>query len=136
MSTVPGLRCLLEASSEPKHEFHSPFWGDRGRAPIVFQQDGATCHTSISTRRFLAQNRVNVLPEWLANSPDMNPVENCWSWLARRLVGQSFATEEALEQAIRNEWRQRGPSLIHNLYASLASSQGWSNKAKACNTSY
>ena len=85
---------------------------DRGRTPIIFMQDGASCHTSISTRKFLAENRVKVLQNWPANSPDLNPVENCWSWLARRLVGQKFETEAALEEAIRKEWEQRQPTLI------------------------
>lgn len=110
--------------------------GDRGRTPIVFQQDGATSHTSIATRAFLAQNHVDVLPDWPPNSPDLNPVEHCWSWLARRLIGQSFATEEALEAAIRAEWDQRPPDLLHNLFASMTDRLEAVIKAKGAHTRF
>ena len=70
----------------------------------VFQQDGASSHTSASTRAFLASKGVNVLPEWPANSPDLNPVEHCWAWLASQLVGQAFGSEDELEAAIRAAW--------------------------------
>ena len=89
------------------------------RNPIVFQQDGASCHTSRSTERFLANHRVDVLQNWPANSPDLNPVEHCWSWLARKLVGQKFDTEDALEKAVRDAWATRPPTLIPHLYASM-----------------
>ena len=84
--------------------------------PAVFQQDGASSHTSRSTQAFLAAQRVNVLPNWPANSPDLNLVEHCWTWIAKQLVGQSFTTEAALEDAIVAAWASRPPTLIPNLY--------------------
>ena len=87
--------------------------------PIVFQQDRAPSHTSRSTQDFLAAHRVNVLPDWPANSPDLNLVENCWSWIAKQLVGQSFSSEEALEEAIREAWDARPATMIPNLYNSM-----------------
>ncbi len=94
--------------------------GGRLRGPqIVFMQDGASCHRSASTTRFLSRHNVQVLPEWPPNSPDCNPVEHCWAWLAKRLVGKSFLTEDALEQAIRQEWELRPANFIQNLYGSM-----------------
>ena len=93
---------------------------DRLRGPpIVFQQDGASSHRSASTLRFLRQRRVSLLPDWPANSPDCNPVEHCWAWIARRLVGKSFGTEDELEAAIRQEWDLKPPTLIPNLVGSM-----------------
>jgi hypothetical protein len=49
----------------------------RGHPDIIFQQDGAPCHTSsYSTWWFLTHN-VSIL-DWVAQSPDLNPIENLW----------------------------------------------------------
>ena len=87
--------------------------------PIIFMQDGASSHRSASTLAFLQRRRVNILPEWPANSPDCNPVEHCWAWIARRLVGKSFSTEDELEAAIRQEWDLKPSTLIPNLFGSM-----------------
>ena len=98
---------------------HNPGGQGQARPPIVFQQDGAPSHTSRSTLSFLAAQRVQVLPNWPANSPDLNLVENCWAWISRQLIGQIFTTEDALESAIRAAWDHRPPTLIPNLYNSM-----------------
>ena len=87
--------------------------------PITFMQDGASCHTSVSTPRFLTRNRINVLQDWPANSPDCNPVEHCRAWIARRLAGRAFLGEDDLEAAIRQEWEGRPPTLIPSLQGSM-----------------
>ena len=51
----------------------------RAASPIVFQQDGAPSHTSVSTQRFMRLHRVSVLPDWPPNSPDLNRVEYRWA---------------------------------------------------------
>jgi transposase len=79
-------------------------------------QDGASSHSSRSTLRFLRQNAIRVLPDWPPNSPDVNPVEHCWAWLARRMVGRSFLTEAQLEAALRQEWEARPPTIIPSLF--------------------
>lgn len=104
----PALNFIRSRSSRSRRD-----------SPIVFMQDGASCHTSGSTLQFLATHRVQLLQDWPANSPDCNPVEHCWAWLSNRLVGRSFLTEDDLEAAIRQEWEQRPPTLLPNLYASM-----------------
>ena len=85
----------------------------------VFQQDGASSHTSASTRAYLAAKGVNELPDWPANSPDLNPVEHCWAWLANQLVGESFRSEDELEAAIRAAWARKPPGFIPKLFGSM-----------------
>lgn len=85
----------------------------------VFQQDGASSHTSVSTRAFLASKGVNVLADWPALSPDLNPVEHCWAYLARELVGESFSSEDELEAAIRAAWARKPPNFIPKLFGSM-----------------
>ena len=89
------------------------------RNPIVYQHNGASSHTSLATQRYLRNHRVKILPNWPPNSPDLNPVEHCWAWLAKKSVGQKFDTEDGLEKAIRDAWDTRPASLIPNLFGSM-----------------
>lgn len=60
-----------------------------------FQQDGARCHTSRATLKFLEDNNIPVLP-WTANSPDMNPIEHVWALLKKRVYGIGAETKDEL----------------------------------------
>lgn len=87
--------------------------------PIVYMQDGAPSHTSNSTTTFLRDNQVCCLVNWPPNSPDLNPVEHCWSFIARQLVGKRFSNATELEANIRAVWDNRPPTLVPNLYGSM-----------------
>lgn len=106
------------------------------RDSIVYMQDGASCHTSRSTEAYLQAHRVNVLAPWPANSPDLNPVEHCWSWLAGRLVGQRFTNSDQLWDALQREWDQRPQTLIPKLYGSMVRRMTAVQLAKGGNTKY
>jgi hypothetical protein len=93
--------------------------GQRGGGPYVYMQDGAPCHTSRSTMAFLAAHRVTMLPNWPPNSPDLNPVEHCWSWISRQLIGQQFRTDDELEAAVRLAWAAKPANFIPSLYGSM-----------------
>ena len=43
----------------------------------VFMHDSAPCYKAKKVTRFLEQQQINVL-EWPGNSPDLNPIKNCW----------------------------------------------------------
>lgn len=103
----------------PNLGFIRPLGPLRASNTIIFQQDGASSHTSRSTQRFLRARRVTVLPNWPANSPDLNPVEHCWAWIAKKLVGESFDSKEALEAGVRKVWDERPPTLLPSLYGSM-----------------
>ena len=53
---------------------------DPDRNIFTFMQDGAPCHTAKIINEFFTKEKILVLP-WPGNSPDMNPLENCWSRL-------------------------------------------------------
>ncbi len=53
-------------------------------ADFIFQQDLAPAHTAKSTKSWLNDHGVGVL-DWPANLPDLNPIENLWSIVKRKM---------------------------------------------------
>jgi hypothetical protein len=45
---------------------------------IRFLEDGAPCQTSKPIKAFLAEQPFQVT-DWPGNSPDLNPIDNCWN---------------------------------------------------------
>lgn len=101
----------------------------------VFQQDGAPSHVSVSTRNFLRAHRVTVLP-WPPQSPDLNPVENCWAYISRQLVGRCFPTADSLWGAIQEVWQARPANLVPALYSSIPDRISAVLKAQGGHTQY
>lgn len=91
----------------------------------IFQQDNASIHVSRHSKAWFEDKGITVL-EWPACSPDLNPVENLWAILARRVYGSSsekrtFLTVGELKQKINEEWLKIGSNLIQTLVESMGS---------------
>ena len=52
--------------------------GDDG-SPMLYQDDGASCHDCALVMDFCAAKGIN-RPYWPPRSPDMNPIEYVWGW--------------------------------------------------------
>ena len=82
--------------------------------------DNAPIHRSISTKNWLEDNEVNTL-KWPALSPDLNPIENLWGWLTRRVYsqGRQFSSQTELKSAILQCWSEVPNELLINLITSM-----------------
>jgi transposase len=86
----------------------------------IFQQDNASIHSSAETKNWLASKKIELL-DWPANSPDLNPMENLWGILARRVYKNNtqYNTVEALREAVEREWKSIENDILHNLVDSM-----------------
>jgi len=83
---------------------------------FVFQDDNAPCHRARAVQDFLEREDINHL-EWPAVSPDMNPIENLWAELSRRLmlrIDQPTTVAE-LTAALHEEWAAIPAELLRTL---------------------
>ncbi len=55
-----------------------------GDADFIFQQDLAPAHTAKGTKSWFNDHGFTVL-DWPANSPDLNPIENLWCIVKRKM---------------------------------------------------
>ena len=92
------------------------FWVDVSE--WIFQQDNAPCHTAKSVKNWLKDSKIKVL-NWPARSPDLNPIENIWSIIDRRLTNQNIENLEALKVAGKHEFENISPEICKNLFNSL-----------------
>lgn len=86
----------------------------------VFQQDGASIHTSRSTKTWFMQNNITLL-DWPALSPDLNPMENIWGILSRKIYenGKQYTCVNDLKTAIDKAWYEISPSVMQCLINSM-----------------
>lgn len=84
-----------------------------------FQQDGAKCHTSRSTRNWYDEHEIEILDPWPANSPDLNIIENLWHTLKERVYRRTFKNEQGLFRIVKDEWEKVEMEEIHNLVLSM-----------------
>ncbi|GBM85415.1 Transposable element Tc3 transposase [Araneus ventricosus] len=85
-----------------------------------YQQDNAPIHSSNSTKNWFQVNNVETL-KWPAKSPDLNPIENLWGDLARRVYanGRHFTPSIELKSTIEDEWYKTDPELCQKLVSSM-----------------
>jgi len=59
-------------------------------------------------QNYLEKENINVVRNWPANSPDLNPIENCWSILKDKLLKKRPfpRTLSHMKTAIRSIWRE------------------------------
>jgi len=85
---------------------------------FIFQQDNAPCHRAKSVANWMKRRKVKTL-QWPPNSPDLNPIENLWSWLDGKLAKEELNTLQDLTVAINQILSNVPDHLIKNLVESM-----------------
>ncbi len=89
-----------------------------GDADFIFQQDLAPAHSAKATSTWFKDHGIPVL-NWPANSPDLNPIENLWCIVKRKMRYARPNNAEELKAAIRATWALITPEQCHRLIDSM-----------------
>ncbi|GFV68916.1 transposable element Tcb2 transposase [Trichonephila clavipes] len=89
--------------------------------PLFSRDDNARPHRARLVENMLEAETIQRM-EFPACSPDLNPIENVWDMLRRRIAARPRppATVRDLEIALLEEWNSIPQSLIDNFIASMA----------------
>ncbi len=109
------VHCVSEVHSQRSHlpgnleHFILPsadkLYGD---ADFIFQQDLAPAHTAKGTKSWFNDHGVTVL-DWPANSPDLNPIENLWGIVKRKMRDTRPNNADELKATVKETWASIPP---------------------------
>ncbi|KAI4893841.1 hypothetical protein NFI96_024801, partial [Prochilodus magdalenae] len=89
-----------------------------GDADFIFQQDLAPAHSAKATSTGFKDHGIPVL-NWPANPPDLNPIENLWGIVKRKMGYARPSNAEQLKATIRATWALMTPEQCHKLINSV-----------------
>lgn len=70
-----------------------------------FLQDGHRAHTAAKTMKFLCKLVGNRLTPHPPLSPDLNPIEDMWSYLDRKVKAANVTNIPQLKRVLNKEWK-------------------------------
>ncbi len=106
-----------------------------GDADFIFQQDLAPAHTAKGTKSWFNDHGVTVL-DWPANSPDLNPIENLWGIVKRKMRDTRPNNADELKATVKETWASIPPQQCHKLITSMPRWIEAVIKAKGAPTKY
>ncbi len=127
--TEPVYQEILERFMLPSAD---QFFKDAG---FIFQQDLAPAHTAKSTKSWLNDHGVGVL-DWPANSPDLNPIENLWVIVKRKMRNKRPKNADEMKATVKKTWASILPQQCHKLITSTPSQIEAVIKANGAPTEY
>jgi hypothetical protein len=89
-----------------------------GALQWIFMQDGAPCHTSQMAVDWIEEN-CDLLSDWPANSPDLNPIELLWAILKHAVSSVGPSTVDELKQVLQSAWKGISLDVVSSLCASF-----------------
>lgn len=96
------------------------FMEDFMQEDCIFQQDNAAIHVSNMSKAWFDNKKITLM-KWPARSPDLNPMENLWGILSRKVYanGKQYDTVASLKSSIKKAWEEIGPNVLSTLIDSM-----------------
>lgn len=69
-----------------------------------FQHDGTPCHTAKLVTKWLEDNNIPMIVPWPGSSPDLNPIENLWVQMKRKVAAHNPTSAQHLKEVIKAVW--------------------------------
>lgn len=87
---------------------------------FIFQQDNCPVHTANDVTHWFQTHNVEVLP-WAAFSPDINPIENIWGIIVKKIYNRNFRPQNSddLWEIIHACWEEMDPNIVSNIIQSI-----------------
>ncbi len=87
----------------------------------ILQQDNAPPHKG-ETLKVLEEEKIETLT-WPAKSPDLNPIEQVWGWMAKEVNRKSFQNLQELEKYVYDVWEKIPLNVIYAYVKKLKKTQ-------------
>lgn len=91
----------------------------RQNSGIVFQQDNAPCHKAEKVIKWFDDHNIDWIDDWPAQSPDINPIENLWDYIDRKIRDRVYSNADELWAAIETVWKDIPIAFCEKLASSV-----------------
>ena len=85
---------------------------------IYLQMDNAKYHWTTDALQFYYEKNVKLI-DWPPYSPDLNPIENVWALMKRKISGRKFTSMNSLKNELYKIWADIEIETIEKIWMSI-----------------